>query len=252
MDPNTISKYRRFGRVGKIIMTVLSVIAALVTACCMAAAVFVATLPKDALTVRVVEQTEFRFNSESFSTLWSILGGRFAYAGEGYPSAIFGEEGTVAPPDGQTFSAELRVVDRFYDSAEISTDGTDKVMTAEASPAEYQLNDLKRVFTFAALLSASAAAALWMLRRLFGALTKCESPFCEEVVAKMRSFGFSLLPVAVFASVSETLLGSFLAAGRGSHVSIQWGVLIAFGVTMALVAVFKYGVRLQRESDETL
>lgn len=251
MSPDTISKYRRFGKAGKIVMTVLSVIAALVAACCMAAAVFVATLPKDALTVRVVEQTEFRFNSESFSTLWNILGGRFAYAGEGDPSYLF-EEGSVVPPDGQAFSAELRVVDREYDSAEISTDGADKVMTAEAAPAEYQVNDLKRVFAFAALLAASAAAALWMLRRLFGALTKCESPFCQEVVAKMRSFGFSLLPVAVFASVSETLLDSFLAAGRGSHVSIQWGVLIAFGVTMALVEVFKYGVRLQRESDETL
>ncbi len=29
-------------------------------------------------------------------------------------------------------------------------------------------------------------------------------------------------------------------------------LLIAFVVTMALVAVFKYGVQLQKESDETL
>ena len=251
MDPNTISKYRRFGKAGKIVMTGLSAVAALITVFCGIATAFTATLPQDALTVRVVEQTEFRFKSESFSTLWNILGGRFAYAGEGDPGYLFGE-GSVVPPDGQTFSAELRVVDREYDSAEINTDAGEKIMSAEAAPAEYQLNDLKRVFTFAALLAVSAAASLWMLRRLFGVLTKCESPFCEAVVAKMRSFGFSLLPVAFFASVSETLLESFLAAGRGSHVSIQWGVLIAFGVTMALVAVFKYGVQLQRESDETL
>jgi len=83
-------------------------------------------------------------------------------------------------------------------------------------------------------------------------LTKCQSPFCGEVVAKMRGFGFSLLPVAVFASAAETMLESFFAAGKSTNVSIQWGILIAFVVTMALVAVFRYGVQLQKESDETL
>lgn len=91
-----------------------------------------------------------------------------------------------------------------------------------------------------------------MLRRLFAVLTRCESPFCCEVVNRMRGFGFSLLPVAVFASIGVTMLGSFLTAGKSTNVSIQWGVLIAFVVTMALVAVFKYGVQLQKESDETL
>lgn len=92
----------------------------------------------------------------------------------------------------------------------------------------------------------------WMLRRLFAVLTKCESPFCCEVVNRMRSFGFSLLPVAAFASIGETMLESFLTAGKSTNVSIQWGILIAFVVTMSLVAVFKYGVQLQKESDETL
>lgn len=253
MDPNTISKYRRFGKAGKIVMTVLSAVAALITVFCGIATAFTATLPQDALTVRVVEQTEFRFNADSFTALWNILGGSFAYAGTDDPTHLFqGGDGVIAPPDGQEFSAELKLFDRAYDSAELRTDENAKIMSAEASPAEYRAKDLTRVFAFAALLAASVTAALWLLRRLFAALTRCDSPFCGEVVAKMRSFGFSLLPVAVFASVDETLLGSFLAAGRGARVSIQWGVLIAFVVTMALVAVFRYGVQLQKESDETL
>jgi len=47
-------------------------------------------------------------------------------------------------------------------------------------------------------------------------------------------------------------LESFFTAGKSTNVSIQWGILIAFVVTMALVAVFRYGVCLQKESDETL
>lgn len=75
---------------------------------------------------------------------------------------------------------------------------------------------------------------------------------CNELVKKMRAFGFSLLPVALFATIGETLSTAFLSAGRDTGISIQWGVLIAFAVTMCLVTVFKYGVQLPKESDETL
>ena len=246
MNSNTITKFHLFGKVGKIVMTVLSVIAALITVSCCIATAFTATLPEDALTVRVVEHAEFRFNKASFDTLWSILGGSFTYSGKE------DSEKKAIPPENQEFQAELKIFNQSYASAEMHSDESAKVMEADTSPEEYNIKDLVTVFIFLTVFSASATAALWMLRRLFAVLTKCESPFCCEVVNRMRSFGFSLLPVAVFASIGETMLESFLTAGKSTNVSIQWGVLIAFVVTMALVAVFKYGVQLQKESDETL
>lgn len=253
MNSDTISKFRLFGKAGKIVMTVLTVIAAIITISCCIAAAFVAALPDNALTVRVVENTELRFNAESFDTLWNIIGGSFSYSGESSPEYMLGEgAGKVTPPEDQQFKTELKLFNRSYDSAEIHSDGNMKVMQAEASPAEYNASDLTKVFIFAALFAASATVALWLLRGMFSVLTKCESPFCNEVVAKMRGFGFSLLPVAVFTSAAETMLESFFTAGKSTNVSIQWGILIAFVVTMALVAVFRYGVCLQKESDETL
>lgn len=253
MNANTIFKFRLFGKIGKIAMTVFSVITVLITASCCAAAAFSATLPEDALKVRVVEHTELRFNAESFGALWNILGGSFAYSGDSNPDFLLGgSKKTVTPPENQEFQIELKLFNRSYDSAELHSDGNTKVMSAESTPAEYNVKRLVAVFIFAALFAASAAASFWMLRRLFAGLTICESPFCTEVVAKMRNFGFSLLPVFVFASASETALGSFLTAGKSTNVSIQWGILIAFVVTMALVSVFRYGVQLQKESDETL
>ena len=253
MNSNTITKFHLFGKVGKIVMTVLSVIAALITVSCCIATAFAATLPKDALTVRVVEHAEFRFNKASFDTLWSILGGGFSYSGKEFPEYMLEDsEKKAIPPENQEFQAELKIFNQSYASAEIHSDETAKVMEADTSPEEYNIKDLVTVFIFLTLFTASATAALWMLRRLFAVLTKCESPFCCEVVNRMRSFGFSLLPVAVFASIGETMLESFLTAGKSTNVSIQWGILIAFVVTMALVAVFKYGVQLQKESDETL
>jgi len=166
MNTRTLSRFRLFGKAGRLVMTVLSIVAALITVFCGLAAAYVARLP-------------------------------------------------------------------------------------EAAPAEYNAKKLVAVFVLAELFAASAAGALWMLRGLFAVLTRCDSPFCGDVVARLRSFGFSLLPVAVFASASDTLTGRFLSAGKGG-VSIQWGILLAFVVTMALVAVFRYGVQLQKESDETL
>lgn len=252
MNSDTISKYRLFGKVGKIVMTVLSVVSLLITIFCCYATSFTATLPDDALTVRVVEQTELRFNATSFDTLWRILGGTFSYAENDMPDYLQDPgSNSITPPENNQFQTELKLFNRFYDSAEIHTDGSDKVMNAEASPTEYNAKNLVKVFAFASLFAASATAALWMLRRLFAALTKCDSPFCEAVVSQMRGFALSLIPVAVFASISETVADSFLSAGK-SNITVQWGIIIAFVVTMALVAVFKYGVQLQKESDETL
>ena len=253
MNSNTIAKFHLFSKVGKIVMTVLSVIAALITICCCIAATFAATLPEDALTVRVVEHAEFRFNKASFDTLWGILGGSFTYSGKEFPEYMLEDSVKKAsPPENQEFQTELKLCNQSYASAEIHSDESAKVMKADSSPEDYNAKDLVTVFVFLSLFSASATVALWMLRRMFAALAKGESPFCNEVVGRMRGFGFSLLPVAVFASVSESLLGRFLAAGKSTNISIQWGILMAFVVTMALVAVFKYGVQLQKESDETL
>lgn len=251
MNTRTLSRFRLFGKAGRLVMTVLSIVAALITVFCGLAAAYVARLPEDALTVRVVEHTELRFNAERFAALWGILGGSFSYSGSGGPDQLFGDETTVTPPEDQEFQTELKLFDRFYDSARLHSDGGSKVMEAEAAPAEYNAKKLVAVFVLAALFAASSAGALWMLRGLFAVLTQCDSPFCGDVVARLRSFGFSLLPVAVFASASDTLTGRFLSAGKGG-VSIQWGILLAFVVTMALVAVFRYGVQLQKESDETL
>lgn len=253
MNSNTLSKFRLFGKVGKILMTILSVIAALAAVCCCTAAIFTASLPADALTVRVVEHAEFRFNETSFGALWNILGGSFTYSGEYSPEHIFADgKSSVTPPENSKFEAELTLPDRTYASAEIHSNGNTKIMEAESAPSEYNAKSLLSVFIFAALLSAALTAALWLLRGLFAALIKCETPFCPAVVSKLKGFAFALLPAAVFASVGETMAESFLSAGRLVGIRIQWGFLIAFAVTMALAAVFKYGVQLQKESDETL
>lgn len=253
MNSKTLARFHKFGKAGKIIMTVLMGIAIAATAVSMTAAIFVAALPEDALIVRVTNYAEFRINETEFGSLWGILADNFSYAGNASPEdMVSGKTDAIAPPENQEFETELSFFNQSYSSAKIHSDGNAKVMEAKSSPSEYRSTDLVSVLIFLTLFVASAAAALFMLKRLFAVLAKCESPFCEELVKKMKAFGFSLLPAALFATIGETLANAFLSAGRDTGISIQWGILLAFAVTMCLVTVFKYGVQLQKESDETL
>lgn len=253
MHTTTLSKFNKFGKVGKIVMTVLMVIAILATASTCAATVFVAALPKDAMTVSVVSNAEFRINEKNFDSLSDILIGSFAYAGDDDPEDMLSDEANhIAPPENREFETELEFFDQSYSSAKIYSDGDETVVAAKSSPAEYVSSDLVAVLVSLTLFVAAIAAAFLMLRKLFVVFAGCESPFCEEVVKKIKAFAFSLLPVALFGSIGETLSTAFLSAGRDTGASIQWGVLLAFAVTMCLVTVFKYGVLLQKESDETL
>lgn len=253
MNSKTLLKFHRFGKVGKIAMTVFAVLAMLLTLPCLAATVYVSALPKDALTVRVADHAEFRIREEKFGALWEMLADGFSYAGEASPEKMLGgEDGAVMPPEDQALQLKLSFFDRSYSSAKIHSEGDTKVVEAESAPAEYRSTDLVPVLVALTLLTASAGAALLLLRGLFGVLAKSESPFCDGLVKKLKAFGISLLPVAVFVTAEETLSAAFLSAGQDSGLRIQWGFFIAFAVTMCLVTVFRYGVQLQRESDETL
>lgn len=252
MNAKTLSNINRFGKVGKIVMTILLIAAIIVTLLIGAAAIYVSTLPKDAVNVTVTNNAEFKINENSFSSIWGMLAKNFSYATDKDPSDILKNGGnTILPPENTEINTELNFFNQSYSSAKIHSEGNEKIIDAKSSPAEYHSSDLVTLLIFATLFAASVVVALLMLQKLFKVLSVCESPFCTDFVSKLRIFGYSLLPVALFASIEETLAVRFLSAGEAG-ISIQWGILIAFAVTMCLVTVFRYGVQLQKESDETL
>ena len=108
MNSKTLSKIHKFGKAGKLVMTILMVAAVIAVVASLAATIFVAALPKDAVTVRVTNNAEFRINANEFDSLWGILGGNFSYATDKDPEDILnGENGKIAPPENQQFETEL-------------------------------------------------------------------------------------------------------------------------------------------------
>lgn len=225
MNANTLKKVHRFSKVGKIILTVLLVLNILATVAAGVTSAVMAALPRDTVSVSVTSQAVYQSSGKFAEDLWQVLmGGR--------------QFETVAATNG-------------YVSADMHMEGEQMVIETTSVPMTYTCGDVVRILLFTALASAATAVMLWLLRKLFKVIEGCGSVFCEELVKKMKAFGWSLLPVAVLASVAETVTWRFMATGV-TGIYIQWGLLIAFAVTMCLTVVFHYGVQLQRESDETL
>lgn len=254
MNTKTLSQIHRFGKVGKIVMTLLLVAAIIATLLCGAAAIYVATLPEDAVKVSVTNHAQFKINESCFSSVWNFLAKSAAYSSDQSPADALKDDADshLLPEENTKLDVQLDFFRQSYSSATVRSENGGKIIDAESSPSEYCSRDFIVLLVFAALLCASLAAALLLLQRLFKVLSVCESPFCADFVSKLRAFGYSLLPVALISSVGETLAVRFLTAGKGACVSVQWGVLVAFAVAMFLVTVFRYGAKLQKESDETL
>ncbi|MBR2283567.1 MAG: hypothetical protein IJ874_03985 [Ruminococcus sp.] len=119
--------------------------------------------------------------------------------------------------------------------------GNTGVITAGADLSQLSFRDMKREWTLntfgAALICICAAVAAGFGVALSKVIEKCETPFSEDVIKKLKNFGWSLIPLAVFGGVAD---GSLLMMAV---------LVLAF---IILINVFSYGVQLQQESDETL
>ena len=253
MNTKTLTKIHKFGRMGKIASTVLLIAAIAAAVLIGAATAYVALLSRDAVVVNVTNHAEIRIDGSKVASPWGILGNSIAWSTDQDPSGTLRDGSLkILPPEDQEFETDLSIFNQTYSSAVLHTDGDIITLDAKSSPSEYHFRDFAAVLIALVLVIAASAVTLWMLRRMFGVIAVCDSPFCEDLVKKMKAFGVSLLPLALLATVGESLARAFLSAGRESGLCIQWGILLAFLVTMCLVTVFRYGVQLQKESDETL
>ena len=109
------------------------------------------------------------------------------------------------------------------DFSQLSKDEIIKEITTETVSAMLEVICMAIVFGFAASLAK--------------AVEKCETPFTEEIITKMKKFGYSLIPLAVIGGVAN-----------GSLLSMALLVL----VIIMVINIFAYGIQLQQQSDETL
>ncbi len=129
-----------------------------------------------------------------------------------------------------------------YVAKEIKNDDGSRDYDISALLKDLTGKDLKYVAWGIVLLTVVTLAILLVIiifaKRLAKALEKCESPFEENVISKMKAFGFSLIPWAAF----KLIIGNI-----GGLTTVMFVLAM-----LMFIAIFNYGAKLQKESDETL
>ena len=97
----------------------------------------------------------------------------------------------------------------------------------------------------------AVTVSLYMVKALMKSLKNCESPFSEDVIKNMTRFAISLVCVIILEVICSGFWSS-LKAASSYELSIDLGSILLVAVIYILVTVFKYGAKLQQESDETL
>ena len=92
---------------------------------------------------------------------------------------------------------------------------------------------------------------LFTLKALMKSLKECETPFSEDVVKKMTKFSYAVI-AAVILSTFLSGFWSSLTTKFAYKLNINVESILFVAIIYILTVVFKYGAKLQQESDETL
>lgn len=256
MNNKTLINFNRFGRIGKTVMTILIVLTILFTIGVGAVAAAMNVIPQDSVVVNSTNHVEMVFDTNHMGLLTDLLIDNYAttYDGEVDLDKVVDESGnSLADAIGQEYQS-ITISGQTYTNASVTTEGGSIIVKGDADSTTIDIADLKGFFIASTVLMIIIVVAEFMLRAMFARLAVCESVFDETLVNRLRNFGWTLLPMAVVSSIAETMMNA-IARTNGVvklDLSLDWGTLIAFAITMIAVVILRSGVQLQRESDETL
>ncbi len=122
------------------------------------------------------------------------------------------------------------------------------VISCNTENSEYTLKDLGGLELFVGIQSIAECVSIFTLKKICKYLRDCDSFFTDDLISRMFKFMYSLIPIFVlslFVYYYKTRLPFFSP-------KIDCNLLVEMGIIYIIITIFKYGVKLQTESDETL
>lgn len=232
---NAVAKINKYGKIGKIITIILLVFAAIGTCTTIVSGIFLFTMPEDFMVFSIDNVAKLEVDMEKID------------------SGISDSDKEMVLKminDDTSAGFNLGVVRFHLDKAEI-IDGK-LVATSNGNDTNISMKALGYGVVAVAVALLLAVVSLIFAIRLCKAFEKCETPFEENVIKKMRQFAIALFPWAIYSSAPEYIMRSVLKSSLEMNINIDMNIIFTVLVIFALSTVFKYGAELQRESDETL
>ena len=227
METSIKRKINIFGKVGKIITTVLIVLLLVAEGFLLTGGVIVALVPKEAVTADVTGTADVRVDANVFGV--DANNQLAVKAGGG--KIVLGDLGEKA-------KADIDVKDGVIQ------------MQLGVKNMHFNLWDALKLIIFSMFSLAAVIVALYFFKALMKEFSLCDTPFSDGVIRKMRNFAIALIPTMLLSSLFKSVAGGMLA----DRFTFDFDLLpVAFVVVVfVLTAIFRYGAQLQREHDDTV
>ena len=225
MESSVKRKINIFGKVAKIITTIIIVFLLVAEGFMLVGGVIVAAVPKDSVTVDATIKADVNVNT-----------GYFGYNGEEV-SVNLGDHKIVI---GSVGSGDLKMNEK---------DGILNI-NGDFQNLRFDLNDALLLIVYGIIHVAAIIVALYFFKALMKEFMICDSPFSDGVVRKMRNFAIALIPCVVVAQGMKKAVDGIVSNSFTMDFDLTAAgfVIIIFVLTM----IFKYGTELQKEHDETV
>lgn len=238
MKNESIKKINSLGKAGKILSAISLAVCLIGVVCCIIGAISCATIPDNMMQADITGGGSIVVNAdENGSKMIFRIGEKKAVNVEMHEK----NERAFENCDLDDRLGNLNVKTKLVLNEEKSTPETEyydldmKINGNGGMPLAVIIAGMLAAF---ALVCVCMAVAVAFAKKLCKALETCNSPFEENVIKRMKSFVFSLIPLGV---VSIAVFGV-------SAIGMAFIIVVVFLV----FAIFKYGAQLQQESDETL
>ena len=228
MENSVKRKINIFGKVGRIITTVVIILMIVAGSCLVIGGTVIAFMPKDAVSVDIKGQADINIGKGVFG-----FEGKQFYINAGDSKIIVGEVGK---------DETITLNDAENDELDISS-GTREL--------HFNLLTVLWIMVVGAVKIGALIVALYFFKALMKAFETCDSPFCDEVVDKLRRFAFALIPCLAVSecagAIASGIITNSFSFGSINLVYVAF-VLVIFVLSM----IFKYGKQKKKEHDETV
>ncbi len=233
MKEEAIKKINKIGKVSSVFALIGKIVIGMSMVLLLLSAIICFVIPKDLATITIDEKVGFVFNLDAF-------GEKMTDKDVEELKKDFQESVMVEMDKEEVHLEEVIVTDNQLGSV------------SSVPTYSFTIRDLAWMMLILTLNVTMIMVTLCFVSALCKAFRDCESPFEENVVKKMRNLAISLIPWAVFSSITNSIANSLLQNRVSVNLTVDLGMIMIVLVVFLMVHIFKYGAMLQQESDETL
>ena len=223
MENVNIKRINGMGKACRIISRISMVLCIIGAVCMIAGVVFVRMIPTDKIKVTGTADAKIELDFSDMPM------------SEENAEDIMNARGVIEKDKikvDEFIDLDYEIVEIDENKAQINISGDLSQLSKEEIVNELSMNIMSGFIELVCMAIVFGFAA-----SLAKAAEKCETPFTEEIISKMKKFGYSLIPLAVFGGIAN-----------GSLLTMALLVL----VVIMIINIFAYGAELQKQSDETV